>query len=108
VYKPNCIYYHPEGQRNGEWQTNTKKTSKICRYAESGFQCMRSECYFFHPARRNDQGFHWEQLIEPPIKTANNLMTSTAKIPVRIPVIVRNQKMMKKYLSQSLKGLALD
>ena len=29
-YKPFCIFYHPEGQREGDWQTNFKKT-KICR-----------------------------------------------------------------------------
>ena len=106
-FKPNCIFYHPEGQ-NEVWQTNVKNAVKICRYAENGVQCMRSECTFYHPSIRKNQGFHWEQMMKPPLAKSSNMMTSTIKTPVRIPVIVRNQQKEKEDLSQTLKGLALD
>ena len=71
---------------------------------------MRSECKFFHPIRqptmRNMEGFHWDQLIEPPIEKTK-AATATEKIPVRASVIVMNRKMTTKGLSQSLKDMTL-
>ena len=84
------------GSKKDDWQ------------AESGVACLRSECNFYHPPRVEAEGFHWEQIIKPPIMKKAKMMTSTAKIPVRIPVIVRNEKKMKEDLTQRLEGLALD
>ena len=68
---------------------------------------MRSECKFYHPAIRNVQGFHWGHPMEPPIMKSPEILTSTKKIPIRIPVIVMNQTKMNKNLSQNLEDLVL-
>ena len=107
-YRPFCIFFHPEGQIEGNWQTDSKRVAKICRYAQNGELCMRSECNFYHPAMGNIQGFHLEQLMKPPILRGTSRMTSTANVPARIPVIVLNQKKLNKDLSQCLKGLAIN
>ena len=106
-YKPFCIFYHPEGQREGDWQTNFKKT-KICRYAENNEICTRSECHFFHPTLRNNQGFHGEPLRKPPIMKRTEMMTSTSKTPMRLPVIVLNHEKLNQDLSQGIKVMKLD
>ena len=81
---------------------------------------MRSECKFFHPSGGNTHpslgnvhpsvgnnlGFHWEDLMKPPppiMKTPNSMRST-----VRVPVIVRNDRIIKEDLSNSMKGLALD
>ena len=69
---------------------------------------MRSECYFYHPARGNVQGFHWDQRTKPPIMEPARMMTSTGKIPVRVSVIVMNKKKVDEDLSKSLEGLVLE
>ena len=33
-YKPFCIFYHPEGQNENEWETNAKKVARIFKFAE--------------------------------------------------------------------------
>ena len=88
-----------------------QKFLKICRFAEQGEQCMRTVCNFYHPAVRNTNlGFHWDQYRKPPLEESQEMMTSTGKIPsmpVRIPVIVRNNLLSRKEfpeLSQKLKG----
>ena len=114
-YKPYCIFLHPEGQGDNGWQINRSKVSKICRFAEQGEQCMRTVCNFYHPDVRNTNlGFHWDQYRKPPLEESQEMMTSTGKIPsmpVRIPVIVRNNLLSRKEfpdLSQKLKGMSLD
>ena len=76
---------------------------------------MRSECRFFHPIRlpamRNMQGFHWDQITEPPIAETLTATAATAttkaKMPAGVSVIVLNKKMTTKGLSQSLKEMVL-
>ena len=74
---------------------------------------MHDVSSFYHPAVRNNLGFHWAQQRKPPLRDVE-IMISTEKIPsvpVRIPVIVRNNLQSRKKfpeLSQSLKGLSLD
>ena len=72
---------------------------------------MRTVCNFYHPAVRNTNlGFHWDQYRKPPLEE----IQETGKIPsmpVRIPVIVRNNLLSRKEfpnLSQKLKGMSLD
>ena len=115
VYKPNCIFYHPEGQGEEVWQQNKNKSAKICKYAEKGVTCMRNICSFYHPAVRNNLGFHWGHYRQPPSDTHRiEQMTSTKNIPklsVRIPVIVANRMQSRVEipdLSMSMEGLALD
>ena len=93
-YKPYCIFFHPEGQKVENWQKNTRNVLKICHYNQQGLACMRSECSFYHPLVRNNQGFHWDQLKKPPLVTNPTLM-------------MKNKNPLNK-LSQSLKGLELD
>ena len=107
-YKPNCIFFHPEGQGEEVWELNKRKASQICHYAGIGELCLRLICSFFHPPRRNtDLGFQWGQPREPPMTPTKNSQTT----PMRIPVIVRNNLMSRKdfpELSQNLEGLSLD
>ena len=93
-YKPYCIFYHPEGQKTENWQTNKKKVSKVCHNYQQGLACTRSECTFYHPVVRNYQDFQWDQLKKPPKMT-------------RVPVIVKNNHSLNNP-SQSLRGWDLD
>ena len=114
-YKPNCIFYHPEGQGEDAWQQYRSKVAKICRFAEQGVACMRSVCNFFHPSNMNNLGFPWELHRQPPQpvqkeeeipSTKNNQGTG-----MRIPVIVKNFLMKKQdfpELSVRMEGMALD
>ena len=96
------------------WKQSLNRVAKICRFAERGEICMRSVCSFYHPAIRNDLGFHWEQQMKPPLAERMERMTSTQNIqpvPIRIPVIVKNNLQSRKEfpeLSRSLKGMSLD
>ena len=99
-FKPYCIFYHPEGQSVENWQINSNKVSKICYYSQQGLECVRSLCRFYYPVIRNDQGFHWGQVTEPPI--------NMNPLPVnRVPVIVKNTSLMN-YLNQSVKRMSLE
>ena len=86
-YRPYCIYFHPEGQKTEVWQVYRNKSAKICHYAEKGETCMRAICNFYHPLNPvTGLGFHWDQLREPPptLETPRR-MTSTQKVPERVP-----------------------
>ena len=109
TYKPNCIFYHPEGQDKNNSEQMTRKSARICHYVNRGESCTRTVCSFSHPTLDNSSVFHWGQPRQPPIPRQRE----TQQIPIRIPVIVRNNLNLnskKEYpdLFQSLKGLALD
>ena len=36
VYKPNCIFFYPVGQREEVWEHNKNKAAKLYKYAEQG------------------------------------------------------------------------
>ena len=93
-FKPFCIFYHPEGQNEENWQKSTHKISKICHSSQQGFVCMRSVCRYYHPTVAN-QDFQLEQLKKPPIMVN------------RVPVIVKNKNPLKN-LNQSLKSMDLN
>ena len=110
-YKPNCIFFHPEDEKEEQWKTSRTKVAKICRYSENGQTCMRAVCHYYHPiANIKMLVFHWDQLTKPPLRTMPEMMSSTQKIPPRVPVIVKNMMSKEEFpdLHQSLKGLALD
>ena len=107
VYKPNCIFFHPEGQKEEVWEHSKKKAAKICKYAEQGLACLRNICNFYHPAPRNNVGHH----KQPPLQTQRVEEMTSTMIPMRIPVIVKNTFQTRKEfpeLSVSLEGLAID
>ena len=114
TYKPYCIFLHPEGQGEDVWQQNMRKVARVCRFTQNGNTCMRSYCTFYHPISLNTSSFHWDHASKPPLKETDERMTSTKNIPIipiRIPVIVKNNlKSRKEFpeLSQSLKGMSLD
>ena len=118
-YKPNCIFFHPEGQDDDLWEQNKRKTARICRFAENGQICMRAYCNFYHPSVRNSSGFHWNQPTKPPQilrretekPTVQMRETVIPTLPMRIPVIVRRKENVKskiQELNQSLVGMALN
>jgi hypothetical protein len=110
-YKPNCIFFHPEGQGDEVWEVNKRrKVSQICHYAEKGETCLRSVCSFFHPPSRDSGlGFHSGQPREPPLMETMERMTSI-KTPLRKSVIVMNNLNSRKEfpeLSRSMEEMTL-
>ena len=105
-YKPFCIFRHPDGQTENDWQKVTKNSAKICKFTVNGETCPRLMCNFLHPVGNNApiidltnaySIFQAEQLKEPPLmETAKSLPMMTLKeislLSKRVPVIVRNVK----------------
>ena len=93
IYKPYCIFYHPEDQEN-----LNKEPARICNFSRQGLNCNRNNCMFVHPTN-SGLDFHWDQLREPPPPTPSwtesslRMMTSTWK--QRVPVIVMNKRKMQ-------------
>ena len=109
-YKPYCIFRHPEGQGENDWQQNRRNPSRICRNVENGGTCLRSFCSFFHPSRRNSAVFHWDKPMKPPLGAAKK-KEPTLPQTQRVPVIVKNfqkTKMDLQNLKMSLKEMTLD
>ena len=104
-FKPYCIFYHPEGQGNLNVQ-NVRNDRRLCRFAANGVTCPRKQCSFYHPLERNSQGFQREQQVEPPPLSIQGNMEKER--PVRVSVIVMNQKKNKTMLSQTLTSLNLN
>ena len=39
LFKPHCIFFHPECQGEEIWEQNKAKAAKICKFAERGEIC---------------------------------------------------------------------
>ena len=120
-YKPYCIFLHPEGQLEQEWQPVRKNPARICVFSVNGGTCMKSICNFFHPTAQRSyepimksSDFHQQSVKEPPLypqsqegSVSRMSIDNLPLLPMRVPVIVRNKQSvtdsMMKSLSQNMK-----
>ena len=101
VFKPHCVFFHPEGQRNEGW-SQSRKSIKICFSAQKGLPCYRSVCLYAHPYVRNPMGiaqdFHQSAQKKPPLNVSVEEIMSVEGLSIdnfpmltpRVSVIVRN------------------
>ena len=101
VFKPHCVFFHPEGQRNEEW-SQRRKSIKICFSAQKGIPCYKPVCLYAHPYVGNPMGvnqdFHQTVQKEPPLNVSVEEIMSVGGLSIdnfpmlhpRVSVIVRN------------------